>query len=111
MFGLEPLTGAYGRRYSSLQAMQADFDKGLDFRTPSGAYTSKRELPTVAPGMKKIRCRFGGPLGPLTETDFLTVACPVCKSSPCNPLDFRHANVCSRCGAVPLDCKCDFKKR
>jgi len=44
MFGVEPLTGAYGRDYSSLAAAQKDWDEGKDFRTASGQYCSKADF-------------------------------------------------------------------
>ena len=56
MFGLEPLMPAYGRDYKSLAKLKEDFDKGVDFTTASGSYTSKREL--FESGVRQITVRY-----------------------------------------------------
>lgn len=58
MFGLEPLTPAYGRDYKSLKAVQDDFDKDKDFMTPSGRATNRRDLVQMHPDKKKFRVRY-----------------------------------------------------
>jgi len=67
MFGLEPLTPAYGRDYKSLKAIQTDFDCNKDFKTAGGQYINKPQI--VELGITRIRCRFGN----LLRTDFLEV--------------------------------------
>lgn len=54
MFGIEPLTPAYGRVYTSLKAAQYDFDLDKDFKTSMGQYINKPQL-TV----DKVRVRYG----------------------------------------------------
>jgi len=44
MFGISPLTPAYGRTYNSLKAVQDDFDAGKDFNTPFSGYINKEQL-------------------------------------------------------------------
>ena len=44
MFGIAPLTPAYGRDYRSKSAAQDDFDADLDFQTPSGRVTNRSDL-------------------------------------------------------------------
>jgi hypothetical protein len=56
LFGIEPLTPAYGRDYTSLKAMQEDFDNNKDFRTPGGAVINKAQLLTME--VKIIDCRY-----------------------------------------------------
>lgn len=38
MFGILPLTPAYGRDYRSAKAVKEAFEKNLDFKTASGQY-------------------------------------------------------------------------
>lgn len=38
MFGILPLTPAYGRNYKSAKAVREDFEKNLDFKTADGKY-------------------------------------------------------------------------
>lgn len=58
LFGIEPLTPAYGKKYGTAKEALADFEANRDFQTPSSAYTSKREL--VALGFSgPIIIRFG----------------------------------------------------
>ena len=38
LFGTEPLTAAYGRKHTTLEEAQADFNKDKDFQTPSGRF-------------------------------------------------------------------------
>lgn len=56
MFGLSPIVPAYGRTYNSLKAVQEDFDKNLDFRTPMGQYVNKAQLKEE---MDSIQVRYG----------------------------------------------------
>jgi hypothetical protein len=44
MFGVMPLTPAYGRDYTSLGALMKDWEAGKDFVTVSGQYCSKRDF-------------------------------------------------------------------
>ena len=55
MFGIEPLTPAFGRDYKSKKAAQADLDSGLDFRCIDGRYIDIEGLRRA--GMSKIMCR------------------------------------------------------
>ena len=56
LFGVEPLSGAYGRDYTSIKAAQADFDAGKDFRTAGGSYVGKSEL--ANDGVTQIDIRY-----------------------------------------------------
>jgi hypothetical protein len=67
MFGLEPLQGAYGRDYTSLKSLQADFDAGKDFVCSSGAYVNKEDLQNE--NLKQVRVRYCK----LTKTGFIKV--------------------------------------
>jgi len=61
MFGVIPLSGAYGRRYTSRAKAQVDLDAGKDFRTPMGQYINREDLIKRC-GMKpgtKIEVRLG----------------------------------------------------
>ncbi len=51
MFGILPLTPAYGRDPKSKKAAQADLDNNLDWRTGSGQYISRVELVEALGGM------------------------------------------------------------
>tara|TARA_R110002126_G_scaffold14054_17_gene59831 strand:+ start:42 stop:290 length:249 start_codon:yes stop_codon:yes gene_type:complete len=44
LYGIEPLTGAYGRSYTSVSKAQADFNDDKDFRMASGSYINKSQL-------------------------------------------------------------------
>jgi len=57
MFGLEPLTPAYGRDYTSIAKLKADFDSDMDFVTSSGSYTNRRDLFKF--GVRQITVRYG----------------------------------------------------
>ncbi len=57
MFGLSPLSPAYGRDYASPKAAQADFDNGRDFMTAAGQYVGKLELAAAGFSAAKIECR------------------------------------------------------
>ena len=56
MFGILPLTPAYGRNPKSRKAAQADLDAGLDWRTPSGQYINRPQLVEVLQA-RKIEAR------------------------------------------------------
>lgn len=45
MFGIFPLTGAYGRDYKSQAALMLDWNSGKDFQCINGQYCSKRDFP------------------------------------------------------------------
>jgi len=36
MFGISPIVPAFGRDYTSVKALEEDFNKGMDFKTPGG---------------------------------------------------------------------------
>jgi hypothetical protein len=57
MYGISPLSPAYGRDYTSKAAAQADLDAGKDFATPSGRYVNAADL--RAAGVKTVQVRFG----------------------------------------------------
>lgn len=44
MFGVFPLTPAYGRDYTSAAQVLADFNADKDFQTPSGRVTNRADL-------------------------------------------------------------------
>ena len=67
LFGIEPLTPAYGRDYTSKKALLADFDKDKDFLMPSGVPINKAQL--VQMGVKRIRVRYAK----LRKTDVIEV--------------------------------------
>ena len=69
MFGVSPITPAYGREYKSLKAAQESLDRGEDFMTPFGQYVGVAELRTLK--MSKIQVRYGKGL---TKTGILNVA-------------------------------------
>lgn len=48
MFGIFPLTGAYGRDYKSKDAVINDWRAGNDFKTVGGQYCSIRDFPADA---------------------------------------------------------------
>ncbi len=68
MFGLEPLTPAYGRDYINIVDVQKDFDNDKDFKTAGGPYTNKSDLLKLTK-LVQIRVRFSN----LEETDFLII--------------------------------------
>lgn len=45
MFGIMPLTPAYGRDYKSKDAVIKDWKSGKDFQTSGGRYCSIRDFP------------------------------------------------------------------
>ena len=55
MMGIEPLSGAYGRVYTALAAVQKDFNEGKDFKTVGGPYCSCRDFADN----QSIRVRYG----------------------------------------------------
>jgi hypothetical protein len=57
MFGIEPLSPAYGRKYTSKAAAQADFDANKDFTSCFGQYINKEQLVPLCKkcGMKTIK--------------------------------------------------------
>lgn len=56
LFGIEPLTPAHGRDYTSEAALLADFNANKDFLTPRGQYTSKDDLAGM--GVTSINARY-----------------------------------------------------
>jgi hypothetical protein len=44
MFGIMPLSPAYGRDYKSKAAVLEDWHNGKDFKTCSGQYCSRRDF-------------------------------------------------------------------
>lgn len=56
MFGITPLTPAYGRDYKSKAAVKADFDANLDFLTAGGQYINKVQV--VELGLKRVEIRY-----------------------------------------------------
>jgi len=50
------LIPAYGRDYTTLEAVKKDFDDGKDFRHPQGAYTNKEDLKAM--GHKSVQIRY-----------------------------------------------------
>ena len=56
MFGVTPLTPAYGRDYKSKKAVEADFNANLDFVTASGQYINKPQI--VEMGLKRVEIRY-----------------------------------------------------
>ena len=83
MFGLEPLTPAYGRDYKSLEELKTDFYNNKDFMTPSGRYTSFTELLERFSG-KQLEVRFNklrdaGMVTVLTHNDGAGAYCHGCE--------------------------------
>ncbi len=56
MFGIEPLTPAYGKDYESIAQARYDLFEGKDFKTANGQYCSIRDLRRL--GMKTVQVRF-----------------------------------------------------
>lgn len=76
MFGLSPLTPAYGRDYKSKKALEADFNADMDFYTPSGSSTNKSDLLTSGHTQIQVRyknlrstavIKIAGPIVPITD--------------------------------------------
>ena len=57
LYGIEPLTGAYGRSYTSIKAAQADFNADKDFRMCGGGYVNKPQLVEI--GVTMVDFRYG----------------------------------------------------
>ena len=57
MFGLEPISPAYGRDYTSVAKLKADFEANKDFRAANGSYTNRSDL--FAFGVRQITVRYG----------------------------------------------------
>lgn len=57
LFGIEPLSPAYGAVYMSEKDAQEALDAGKDFSTPMSGYISKHDL--LEKGVKEIGCRYG----------------------------------------------------
>lgn len=53
MFGMTPISPAYGRDYSSRAKAQLDFAAGLDFQAASGQYCSISDFPAGS----NVECR------------------------------------------------------
>jgi hypothetical protein len=51
MFGVFPLSPAYGRDYKSKAALLADWIAGKVFKTANGQYCSVRDYPTDSGGI------------------------------------------------------------
>ena len=58
MFGISPLTAAYGRSYRSKAEIQKDLDGNKDFMTSGGQYINKEQLLEAMPG-HEINVRYG----------------------------------------------------
>lgn len=56
MYGVAPLTPAYGRDYKSLKAAQADFDADKDFNTAMKQYVNRPQIKEL--GLKQIQVHF-----------------------------------------------------
>ncbi len=56
MFGIEPLTPAYGRDYGSVTQVKYALYAGLDFKAANGQYCSIRDLKGM--GAKTIQVRY-----------------------------------------------------
>lgn len=56
MYGITPLTPAYGREYKSKAAVQADIDADRDFLTSDGKPINKEQLARL--GLKKVEVRY-----------------------------------------------------
>ena len=57
MFGILPITPAYGRDPKSHKAAQADLDDSKDWRCSSGQYIGKSDLVDILGAGKKIEAR------------------------------------------------------
>ncbi len=57
MFGISPLVPAYGRDYTSMKAVQADFNADKDFQTAGGQYINRLQVKEL--GMRTIQVRYG----------------------------------------------------
>ena len=53
MFGLTPISPAYGRDYTSKAKAQADFSAGYDFQAANGQYCNKDNFNTG----QAVECR------------------------------------------------------
>lgn len=49
------LIPAYGRDYTTLEAVTRDFNEGKDFRVPQGAYANKEDLKAMGHTSVQIR--------------------------------------------------------
>lgn len=67
MFGVAPLTPAYGRDYRTLREAQAHLDAGKDFVAATGQYIGLAELQHL--GLREVRVRFAR----LTKTGVLKI--------------------------------------
>jgi hydroxymethylpyrimidine pyrophosphatase-like HAD family hydrolase len=56
MFGISPLTPAYGRDYKSAKALKEDFEADKDFVTADGRYINKSQIKEL--GLKTINARY-----------------------------------------------------
>ena len=62
MFGIEPLTPAYGRDFKDVAQFKRVLLSGADVTTANGEYCSIRDLRRM--GITSIQVRFGkGPMG------------------------------------------------
>ena len=57
MFGIDPLTPAYGRDYKSKAEIEKDLNTDKDFIAANGQYINKSQL--VEMGLKQINVRYG----------------------------------------------------
>lgn len=57
MFGIIPLTPAYGRDYKSKAEIKTDLDADKDFKTATGQYINKSQL--VGLKLKSVTVRYG----------------------------------------------------
>lgn len=56
MFGVTPLSPAYGRDYKFKAEVVADFDAGKDFSTPFKGYINKAQV--VELGLPRVEVRY-----------------------------------------------------
>lgn len=60
LYGIEPLTGALGRFYTSIKVAQQDFNLGKEFKTSGNQYINKAELARMGVIMVDFRYGAGG---------------------------------------------------
>jgi hypothetical protein len=56
MFGISPITPAFGRDYKSAKALKEDFEANKDFVTASGRYINKEQIKAL--GLKTVNARY-----------------------------------------------------
>ena len=98
LFGTEPLTAAYGRKHTTLEEAQADFNKDKDFQTPSGRYTNRSDLAKMYPHLERIRVRFNR----LEDTGYVLFKAELKPEPEPKPKPSRPTGRSSRCFGTPL---------